>query len=486
VDTGLNYNYRVVKQFTIATVAWGVIGMLVGVFIAAQLAWPALNFDVPWLTYGRLRPLHTNAVIFAFGICGLFATSYYVVQRTCQVRLFSDKLAAFTFWGWQAVLVLAVITLPMGFTRGKEYAELEWPISILIEVVWVVYAIVFFGTIIKRKVEHIYVANWFFGAYIIAVAVLHIVNGASMPASPLKSYSAYSGVQDAMIQWWYGHNAVGFILTAGYLGMVYYFIPKQAERPVYSYRLSIVHFWALIFTYMWAGPHHLHYTALPDWTQSIGMVFSLILLAPSWGGMINGIMTLSGAWHKLRSDPILKFLIVSLSFYGMATFEGPMMSIKTINSLSHYTDWGIAHVHAGALGWVGFITMGSIYYLVPRMSGKKAMWSTRLIDTHFWVATIGIVLYIASMWIAGVMQGLMWRAVNADGTLTYTFVEGVKATYPYYVIRFGGGLLYLSGMLMMAYNTFMTMRQTEAVDPRIPSLIPAHPPVTGASNEIFA
>jgi cytochrome c oxidase cbb3-type subunit 1 len=486
VDTGLNYNYRVVKQFTIATVAWGVIGMLVGVFIAAQLAWPALNFDVPWLTYGRLRPLHTNAVIFAFGICGLFATSYYVVQRTCQVRLFSDKLAAFTFWGWQAVLVLAVITLPMGFTRGKEYAELEWPISILIAVVWVVYAIVFFGTIIKRKVEHIYVANWFFGAYIIAVAVLHIVNGASMPASPLKSYSAYSGVQDAMIQWWYGHNAVGFILTAGYLGMVYYFIPKQAERPVYSYRLSIVHFWALIFTYMWAGPHHLHYTALPDWTQSIGMVFSLILLAPSWGGMINGIMTLSGAWHKLRSDPILKFLIVSLSFYGMATFEGPMMSIKTINSLSHYTDWGIAHVHAGALGWVGFITMGSIYYLVPRMSGKKAMWSTRLIDTHFWVATIGIVLYIASMWIAGVMQGLMWRAVNADGTLTYTFVEGVKATYPYYVIRFGGGLLYLSGMLMMAYNTFMTMRQTEAVDPRIPSLIPAHPPVTGASNEIFA
>jgi cytochrome c oxidase cbb3-type subunit 1 len=474
VDTGLNYNYRVVKQFTIATVAWGVIGMLVGVFIAAQLAWPALNFDVPWLTYGRLRPLHTNAVIFAFGICGLFATSYYVVQRTCQVRLFSDKLAAFTFWGWQAVLVLAVITLPMGFTRGKEYAELEWPISILIAVVWVVYAIVFFGTIIKRKVEHIYVANWFFGAYIIAVAVLHIVNGASMPASPLKSYSAYSGVQDAMIQWWYGHNAVGFILTAGYLGMVYYFIPKQAERPVYSYRLSIVHFWALIFTYMWAGPHHLHYTALPDWTQSIGMVFSLILLAPSWGGMINGIMTLSGAWHKLRSDPILKFLIVSLSFYGMATFEGPMMSIKTINSLSHYTDWGIAHVHAGALGWVGFITMGSIYYLVPRMSGKKAMWSTRLIDTHFWVATIGIVLYIASMWIAGVMQGLMWRAVNLDGTLTYSFVEGVKATYPYYVIRFSGGLLYLSGMLMMAWNTYMTMRGAAPVRARIPVAFPVH------------
>lgn len=474
MDKELNYNYRIVKQFTIATVVWGVIGMLAGVFIAAQLAWPALNFDIPWLTYGRLRPLHTNAVIFAFGICGLFATSYYVVQRTCQVRLFSDKLAEFTFWGWQLVLVSAAITLPMGFTRGKEYAELEWPIALLITVVWVTYAVVFFGTLIKRKVKHIYVANWFFGAYIIAVALLHVVNGASMPVSMWKSYSAYAGVQDAMIQWWYGHNAVGFILTAGYLGMVYYFIPKQAERPVYSYRLSIVHFWALIFTYMWAGPHHLHYTALPDWTQSIGMVFSLILLAPSWGGMINGIMTLSGAWHKLRSDPLLKFMIVSLSFYGMATFEGPMMSIKTVNALSHYTDWGIAHVHSGALGWVGFITMGSIYYLIPRMSGKREMWSVRLVDLHFWVATIGVVLYIASMWIAGVMQGLMWRAVNADGTLTYTFAEGVKATYPYYVIRFTGGLLYLAGMVMMAYNTFRTMRDGQPVEARIPVLATTH------------
>jgi cytochrome c oxidase cbb3-type subunit 1 len=476
VETGLNYNYKIVKQFAIATVFWGVVGMLVGVIIAAQLAWPALNFDIPWLTYGRLRPLHTNAVIFAFGICGLFATSYYVVQRTCQVRLFSDKLAAFTFWGWQLVLVSAAVTLPLGFTRGKEYAELEWPIAILITIVWVAYAVVFFGTLIKRKVKHIYVANWFFGAYIIAVALLHVVNAAAMPASLTKSYSAYSGVQDAMIQWWYGHNAVGFILTAGYLGMVYYFIPKQAERPVYSYRLSIVHFWALIFTYMWAGPHHLHYTALPDWTQSIGMVFSLILLAPSWGGMINGIMTLSGAWHKLRSDPILKFLIVSLSFYGMSTFEGPMMSIKTVNSLSHYTDWGIAHVHSGALGWVGFITMGSIYYLLPRMAGKKEMWSTRLVETHFWVATIGVVLYIASMWIAGVMQGLMWRAVNADGTLTYSFVEGVKATYPYYVVRFTGGALYLCGMLMMAFNTYKTMSGGKPFDARIPALLPTHAP----------
>ena len=469
-----NYNYKVVKQFAIATVVWGVVGMLVGLVIAAQLAWPELNFDTPWLTYGRLRPLHTNAVIFAFGICGLFTTSYYVVQRTCQVRLFSDKLSAFTFWGWQLVILSAAITLPLGYTRGKEYAELEWPITILIALVWIAYAINFFGTIAKRRVKHIYVANWFFGAFIIAVTLLHVVNGASVPVTLWKSYSAYAGVQDAMIQWWYGHNAVGFILTAGFLGMVYYFIPKQAERPVYSYRLSIVHFWALIFTYMWAGPHHLHYTALPDWTQSLGMVFSLILLAPSWGGMINGIMTLSGAWHKLRSDPLLKFMIVSLSFYGMSTFEGPMMSIKTVNSLSHYTDWGIAHVHSGALGWVGFITMGSLYYIIPRMAGKKQMWNMQLVDIHFWVATIGVVLYIAAMWIAGLMQGLMWRAVNPDGTLTYTFVEGVKATFPYYVVRVVGGLLYLSGMLLMLYNTVKTLRNPEPVDTRIPSLAPAH------------
>jgi cytochrome c oxidase cbb3-type subunit I len=470
VKRALHYNYKVVRQFTIATVVWGVVGMAVGLLIAAQLAWPQLNFDLPWFSYGRLRPLHTNAVIFAFGGCALFATSYYVVQRTAQVRLFSDRLAAFTFWGWQAVIVGAAISLPLGYTSGKEYAELEWPLDILIGLVWIAYAVVFFGTLVKRKVPHIYVANWFFGAFILTVAILHIVNSAAMPASLGKSYSAYTGVQDAMIQWWYGHNAVGFFLTAGFLGMMYYFIPKQAERPVYSYRLSIVHFWALIFTYMWAGPHHLHYTALPDWTQSLGMVFSLILLAPSWGGMINGVMTLSGAWHKLRTDPILKFLVVSLSFYGMATFEGPMMSIKTVNALSHYTDWTVGHVHAGALGWVGFITMGSVYYLLPRLAGKKAMWSTSLIEAHFWTATIGIVLYITAMWIAGVMQGLMWRAVNADGTLTYTFVESVKATYPYYVIRFGGGLLYLAGMLMMAVNTFMTVRDAKPVQERIPVL----------------
>ena len=464
------YNYKVVRQFAVMTVIWGVVGMLVGVIIAAQLAWPALNFDIPWLTYGRLRPLHTNAVIFAFGGSALFATSYYVVQRTCQTRLFAGPLAAFTFWGWQVVIVAAAITLPLGMTSGKEYAELEWPIDVLITLVWVAYAVVFFGTIAKRRTPHIYVANWFFGGYILTVALLHLVNSAAIPVSLTKSYSAYAGVQDAMVQWWYGHNAVGFFLTAGFLGMMYYFIPKQAERPVYSYRLSVVHFWALIFTYMWAGPHHLHYTALPEWAQSIGMVFSLILLAPSWGGMINGIMTLSGAWHKLRTDPILKFLIVSLSFYGMSTFEGPMMSIKTVNALSHYTDWTVGHVHSGALGWVGLITMGSIYYLLPRLFGLREMWSVRLIEVHFWVATIGIVLYIAAMWIAGVMQGLMWRATNPDGTLTYAFVESVKATYPYYVVRLLGGLLYLAGMVLMLYNTLRTMAAGRAQD--APVLLP--------------
>jgi len=466
------YNYRVVRQFAIMAVVWGVVGMLVGVFIAAELIWPDLNLGLPWLSYGRLRPLHTNAVIFAFGGSALFATSYYVVQRTCHVRLFAERLAGFTFWGWQAVIVLAALTLPMGITTSKEYAELEWPIDILIAIVWVAYAVVFFGTLAKRKVQHIYVANWFFGAYILTVALLHIVNSAEIPVTLWKSYSAYAGAQDAMVQWWYGHNAVGFFLTAGFLGMMYYFIPKQAGRPIYSYRLSVVHFWALIFTYMWAGPHHLHYTALPDWTQSIGMVFSLILLAPSWGGMINGIMTLSGAWHKLRDDPILKFLIVSLSFYGMSTFEGPMMSIKTVNALSHYTDWTIGHVHSGALGWVGLISMGSLYYLVPRLFGRTQMHSVRAINLHFWVATLGIVLYITSMWIAGVMQGLMWRAVGDDGMLTYTFVESVKATYPFYAIRLLGGLLYLSGMLIMAWNVFMTAAEAQPVEALIPA--PAH------------
>ncbi|MDD2948135.1 MAG: cytochrome-c oxidase, cbb3-type subunit I [Rugosibacter sp.] len=469
------YNYQVVRQFTVMTVIWGVVGMLVGVIIAAQLVWPELNVN-EYLSYGRLRPLHTNAVIFAFGGCALFATSYFVVQRTSHVSLFAPRLAAFTFWGWQLVIVLAAITLPMGMTQAKEYAELEWPIDILITLVWVSYAIVFFGTIAKRKVSHIYVANWFYGAFILAVALLHLVNSASIPVSlfPMKSYSAYAGVQDAMVQWWYGHNAVGFFLTAGFLGMMYYFVPKQAERPVYSYRLSVVHFWALIFTYMWAGPHHLHYTALPDWTQSLGMVFSLILLAPSWGGMINGIMTLSGAWHKLRDDPILKFLITSLSFYGMSTFEGPMMSIKTVNALSHYTDWTIGHVHSGALGWVAMISIGSVYYLLPRLYGKTQMHSMKAVEMHFWISTIGIVLYIASMWIAGVMQGLMWRATNADGTLTYSFVESVKATYPFWTIRLLGGALFFSGMLLMTWNMFKTMAGGQAVDAPVLKAAVAH------------
>ena len=471
MTTEQTYNYKVVRQFTIMTVVWGIVGMLVGVVIAAQLAWPALNFDIAWLSFGRLRPLHTNAVIFAFGGSALFATSYYVVQRTCHTRLFAGPLAAFTFWGWQLVIVLAAISLPLGYTASKEYAELEWPIDVLIAVVWVAYAIVFFGTLMKRKIRHIYVANWFFGGFIITIAFLHIVNSAALPVTLTKSYSAYAGVQDAMIQWWYGHNAVGFFLTAGFLGIMYYFMPKQAGRPVYSYRLSVVHFWALVFTYIWAGPHHLHFTALPDWTQSLGMVFSVILLAPSWGGMVNGIMTLSGAWEKLRTDPILKFLVVSISFYGMSTFEGPMMSIKTVNALSHYTDWTIGHVHSGALGWVGMISIGATYFLIPRLFGRE-MYSKRLIETHFWVATIGIVLYITAMWISGVMQGLMWRAVNPDGTLTYSFVETVQAMHPYYVIRLLGGMLYLSGMLLMAYNMIRTIAGARPVEAVIPA--PAH------------
>ena len=460
------YNDKVVRQFAVMTVVWGIVGMLVGVIIAAQLYWPTLGEGIPWLGYGRLRPLHTNAVIFAFGGSALFATSLHVVQRTCHVRLISDKLAAFVFWGWQLVIVAAAITLPLGYTQGKEYAELEWPIDILIAAVWVAYAVLFIGTIAKRRVKHIYVANWFYASFIIAIALLHIVNNISIPAGPTKSYSVYSGAVDAMVQWWYGHNAVGFFLTAGFLGMMYYFVPKQAGRPVYSYRLSIVHFWALIAVYMWAGPHHLQYTALPDWAQSLGMVFSLILLAPSWGGAINGVLTLSGVWHKLRTDPILKFLIVAVSFYMIATFEGPMMSIKTVNSLSHYTDWTVGHVHAGALGWVAMISIGSIYALMPKLLGRKQMYSVKAIDTHFWLHTIGVVLYIASMWIAGVMQGLMWRATNDDGTLTYTFVESLKFTYPYYLIRLGGGLVVLSGMCLMAWNVWRTWRTAPAIEPQ--------------------
>ena len=463
----VDYNYTVVRLFAVTTVMWGIVGMGLGVLLAAQLYWPALNFDTAWFTYSRLRPLHTNAVIFAFGTSALFATSYYVVQRTCQVRLFAEKLAMFTFIGWQAVIIAAIITLPQGIgNSSKEYAELEWPIDILIAVVWISYAVVFFGTLVKRNTSHIYVANWFYGGFIITVAALHIVNSMAVPVSFTKSYSVYAGAVDAMVQWWYGHNAVGFLLTAGFLGMMYYFVPKQAGRPVYSYRLSVVHFWALIALYIWAGSHHLHYTALPDWTQSVGMVMSVILFVPSWGGMINGIMTLSGAWHKLKTDPILRFLIVSLSFYGMSTFEGPMMAIKTVNALSHYTDWTVGHVHSGALGWVAMVSIGAIYHLIPNIYNQGRMYSIKLINTHFWLHTIGVVLYIVAMWISGIMQGMMWRAVNTDGTLTYSFVQSLEASYPFYLMRFIGGCFVVTGMLVMAYNVVKTIRAKDgALEP---------------------
>ena len=457
-NTHCVYNYDVVRQFTLMTLVWGIVGMGMGVFIAAQLVWPALNFDLPWASFGRLRPIHTNIVIFAFGGGALFATSLYVVQRTCRVSLISNRLASFVFWGWQAAVIAILLSYPLGYTTSKEYAEMEWPIALWVTVVWIAYSYLFFGTIARRNVKHIYVGNWFYGAFIIVTAMVHIVNHLAIPISLMKSYPLYSGTTDAMIQWWYGHSVVGFILSVGFLGMMYYFVPKQADRPIYSYRLSIVHFWAIIALYIWAGPHHLHYTALPDWAQTIGMVMSIILLAPSWGGMINGMMTLSGAWHKLRDDPILRFLVVSLAFYGMSTFEGPMMAIKTVNSLSHYTDWTIGHVHAGALGWVAMISIGTLYHMIPKLYGREQMHSIRLINAHFWLSTIGTVLYIAAMWVNGITQGLMWRAVNDDGTLTYSFVESLEASHSGYVVRLVGGAIFASGMLLMAYNTWHTIR----------------------------
>ena len=453
------YNYHVVRLFTLATVFWGIVGFLVGLLIALQLAFPDLNFE-PYLTFGRLRPVHTSGVIFAFGGNALFATSYFVVQRTCRVRLWGDGLAMFTFWGYQLVIVMAALGYVLGATQGKEYAEPEWFVDLWLTIVWVAYLLVYLGTVMKRKEPHLYVANWFYLAFIITVAVLHLGNGLSIPVSwtGAKSYTVFAGVQSAMIQWWYAHNAVGFFLTAGFLGMMYYFVPKRAERPVYSYRLSILHFWSLIFIYMWAGPHHLHYTALPDWAQTLGMTFSIMLWMPSWGGMINGVMTLSGAWHKLREDPVLRFMIISLAFYGMSTFEGPMMSIKSVNSLSHYTDWTIGHVHSGALGWVGFISFGALYYMVPVLWGREKLYSMKLVNLHLWVATIGIVLYIAAMWVSGIMQGLMWRDYNDMGFLEYSFVESVMAMHPFYLIRALGGALYLVGALIMAYNFYRTIK----------------------------
>ena len=461
-----DYADGVIRAGVIATVFWGIAGFLVGDLIAWQLAYPILNLDLEWTSFGRLRPLHTSAVIFAFGGNALIASSFYVVQRTSRARLAGRWSPWFVFWGYQLFIVLAATGYLLGVTQSKEYAEPEWYVDLWLTLVWVVYFLVYVGTLARRREPHIYVANWFYLAFIVTIAMLHIINNLANPVSLMgsKSYVLYSGVQDAMTQWWYGHNAVGFFLTAGFLGMMYYFVPKRAERPVYSYRLSIVHFWSLIFLYIWAGPHHLHYTALPDWAQTLGMTFSIMLWMPSWGGMINGLMTLSGAWDKLRTDPVIRFLAVSIAFYGMSTFEGPLMSIKSVNALSHYTDWTIGHVHSGALGWVAFISFGTIYCLVPWLWHRRALYSQRLVEWHFWISTLGIVLYITSMWVSGILQGLMWRAYNSLGFLEYSFAETVEAMHPFYIIRATGGLLFLIGSLLMVYNIWRTIRGDEPVD----------------------
>ena len=467
-----------IRYGVIATMFWAVVGLLVGVIVALQLAYPELNIE-PWFNFGRMRPLHTSGVIFAFCGNALLATSFYVVQRTSRARLFGGDLVWFVFWGYQLFIVMAATGYLLGITEGREYAEPEWYVDLWLTIVWVAYLVVFLGTILKREEPHIYVANWFYLSFIVTVAMLHVVNNLSMPVSLLgtKSYSAFSGVQDALTQWWYGHNAVGFFLTAGFLGMMYYFVPKQANRPVYSYRLSIIHFWALIFLYIWAGPHHLHFTALPDWAQTLGMVFSIMLWMPSWGGMINGLMTLSGAWDKLRTDPIIRMMVAAIAFYGMSTFEGPMMSIKTVNSLSHYTDWTIGHVHSGALGWNGLIAFAAIYYMVPKLWNRERLYSMRMVSWHFWCATLGIVIYAAVMWVAGIQQGLMWREHDEQGFLVYSFVESVAALHPYYLIRALGGGLYLTGALIMAWNVAMTVlgyqRDEEPIGGAIPAMQPA-------------
>ena len=471
----VDYNDDVVKKFIIASVFWAIAAFLVGVYIASELAWPRLNI-APYLNFGRLRPVHTSAAIFAFGGSALIGTSFHVVQRTCRARLWGgDALANFVFWGYQIFIVLAATSYLMGFSKSREYAEPEWHLDLLLVLVWVCYLLIYMGTLMKRVEPHIYVANWFYLSFIITIAMLVLVNNFGIPISPYsaKSYSWFSGVQDALVQWWYGHNAVGFFLTAGFLGMMYYFIPKAANRPIYSYRLSIVHFWALIFIYIWAGPHHLLWTALPDWTQTLGEAFSIMLWMPSWGGMINGIMTLSGAWDKLRTDPGLRFSVTAVGFYGMSTFEGPVMSVREVNALSHYTDWTIGHVHSGALGWVAFIVFGSFYYLIPVLWNRKALYSVRLVAWHYWIATLGIVLYIVSMWVAGIMEGLMWRAYDKFGFLQYSFVESVVAIHPFFVIRLLGGVFFLIGGLMMVFNVFMTITSESTERPREPLIAPA-------------
>jgi cytochrome c oxidase cbb3-type subunit 1 len=477
IDGKPNYNLGPVKFTVIAAMVWGIAGFLVGCTIAFQLWAPSLNLGLEYTTFGRLRPLHTSAVIFAFGGNVLIGTSMYVVQRTCRARLAGDLAPWFVVLGYNLFIVVAGTGYLMGVTQSKEYAEPEWYADLWLTIVWVAYLLVFLATIWKRKEPHIFVANWFYLAFIVTIAMLHIVNNLAMPVSFLgsKSYPMFAGVQDALIQWWYGHNAVGFFLTAGFLAIMYYFVPKRAERPIYSYRLSIIHFWALIFMYIWAGPHHLHYTALPDWAQTLGMTFSIMLWMPSWGGMINGLMTLSGAWDKLRTDPVLRFMVVSLAFYGMATFEGPLMAIKAVNGLSHYTDWTIGHVHSGALGWVAYVSFGAIYCLVPWLWNRRELYSLKLVEWHFWVSTLGIVLYITSMWVAGIMQGLMWRAYNALGFLEYSFVETVEAMQPYYLVRALGGVLFLIGALIMAYNVAMTIAGKTAVE-REPSASPTAEP----------
>lgn len=478
----LEYDEDTPRLFAMATVGWGIVGMLVGLWAALELAFYQLNLDLPYLTFGRLRPLHTNAVIFAFAGNAIFAAIAYSTQRLCRTRTWSDALSKFSFWGWQAIIVADAVALLAGYTDAKEYAEPVWAIDWAITVVWVAFTVNFFMTLARRREQHLYVALWFYMATLLTIAVLHLVNMAALPVTMMKSYPLYSGVQDALVQWWYGHNAVGFLLTTPFLGMMYYFLPKAAGRPVYSYRLSIIHFWSLIFIYIWAGPHHLLYTALPDWCQSLGMVFSLMLLAPSWGGMINGIMTLKGAWDRLRTDPILKFFVVGLTFYGMSTFEGPMLSIKSVSAVGHYTDWIVGHVHAGALGWVGFTIFAVLYWMVPRLY-KTELYSVRLATIHFWVATVGIVLYITALWIAGVTQGLMWRAVTAEGTLQYqAFLETVKVLHPYYQVRALGGLLYLVGALLGGYNLLRTAMQGHVRPEPIPGL--ARPDI--ASAEVVA
>jgi cytochrome c oxidase cbb3-type subunit I len=468
-----NYHFGPVKLAAGLAVFWGIAGFLVGLWAALELAWPVLNFDLPWFNFGRIRPLHTSAVIFAFGGNVLIATSFYVVQKTCRTRIAGELAPWFVVLGYNFFILIAGTGYLLGVTQSKEYAEPEWYADLWLTVVWVVYLLVFLGTLIKRKEPHIFVANWFYLAFIVTIAVLHLGNNPALPVSWFgsKSYVAWGGVQDAMFQWWYGHNAVGFFLTAGFLAIMYYFVPKRAERPIYSYRLSIVHFWALIFLYIWAGPHHLHYTALPDWAQTLGMTFSVMLWMPSWGGMINGLMTLSGAWDKLRTDPVLRMMVVSVAFYGMSTFEGPVMSIKIVNSLSHYTDWTIGHVHSGALGWVGFVSFGALYCLVPWLWERKQLYSLKLVNWHFWIATIGIVFYVSAMWVSGILQGLMWRAYTSLGFLEYAFIETVEAMHPFYVIRAIGGALFLIGALIMVYNLWMTVRRGEPVSTAAPAVL---------------